>query len=116
MTVSISEEMDMKDAREALELKMIVDALEQTGGNISAAARDLGVQRKTLHRKIELLGIDMQEFGKNREALTREAIVAALEKVQGSISAAARELGVPRTTLYRNMEMFGVDPDGFRRG
>jgi transcriptional regulator with GAF, ATPase, and Fis domain len=114
-TIDLSDARDMREAKEQLEKKMILAALDATHGNISAAARNLRLQRKTLHRKVETLGIDMRRFGKNRDALTREQVVAALLAVKGSISAAARELEVPRTTLYRNMEMFGVDIEELRK-
>jgi two-component system, NtrC family, response regulator AtoC len=105
---------DMKEARKALERKMILDALKACAGNISAASRELGLQRKTLHRKIEAFGIDMREFGKGRETLERDQVVKTLKKLNGSISAAARELGVPRTTLYRTIELYGIDPGDIR--
>ena len=102
---------DMNEAKELLEKKMIEEALERSKGNISAAARQLGVQRKTLHRKVETFGIDLEQYGRRRVELDREAILAGLEKAGGSISAAARELGVPRTTLYRNLDLFGIDAE-----
>jgi DNA-binding NtrC family response regulator len=45
-------------AQEAVERRMIIQALERTGGNRTEAARRLGVSRKTLFNKIRTLGID----------------------------------------------------------
>ena len=35
--------------------KLILQALEETGGNVTRAARKLGISRRTLHRKINEL-------------------------------------------------------------
>lgn len=101
----------MHEARERLEQQMIEEALAQSKGNISAAARQLGVQRKTLHRKIESFHIELENFGKKKVELDREGILQALKNTNGSISAAARDLGVPRTTLYRNLDLFDITQD-----
>jgi len=37
--------------------RSIQHALAQTGGNVSAAARMLGISRATLHRKIKQFGL-----------------------------------------------------------
>lgn len=41
----------------AIEIQRITSALQKTGGNISAAARDLGMLRSTLYEKMKKLGI-----------------------------------------------------------
>jgi len=55
------------DARARLErafdLLVIDDALRQTGGNVSRAARRLGLSRATLHRRIADLGLDSRSSG-----------------------------------------------------
>ncbi|MEN0060558.1 MAG: sigma 54-interacting transcriptional regulator [Myxococcota bacterium] len=43
-----------------------------------------------------------------REEATRQALLRALRASQGNITAAARTLGVARSTVYRMMERFGV--------
>jgi len=43
--------------RDAAERDRIVEALEQTNGNVSAAARLLGVERTNLHKRIRALGL-----------------------------------------------------------
>jgi len=42
----------LKDAREAIERKLIQRTLEKTGGNITRAASELGISRPTLHELI----------------------------------------------------------------
>jgi DNA-binding NtrC family response regulator len=42
------------------------------------------------------------------EAIEQEAIRAALARHEGNVSAAADELGVSRSALYRRMEKFGL--------
>ncbi|MEW5981489.1 MAG: sigma-54 dependent transcriptional regulator [Acidobacteriota bacterium] len=41
-------------------------------------------------------------------ALTRELVEQALQRVNGNISAAARELGISRRALYRRLDTFGL--------
>jgi Nif-specific regulatory protein len=45
-----------------LERDMIVDALKSTGGNIAAAARQLGITSRVARYKIKGLGIDCRDF------------------------------------------------------
>jgi DNA-binding NtrC family response regulator len=47
----------MSDAVEALERKMIVEALRLRGGNVSRTARDLGITRRGLQLKLSRYGI-----------------------------------------------------------
>ncbi len=42
---------------EAFERRMITDALDRHAGNVSAAARQLGIHRQSLQQKMTLLGI-----------------------------------------------------------
>ena len=42
-----------------LEQDMISDALKRSAGNVSAAARELGMHKSTLFRKVRLLGIEL---------------------------------------------------------
>ncbi|MEM6631036.1 MAG: sigma-54 dependent transcriptional regulator [Bacteroidota bacterium] len=44
----------------------------------------------------------------NLEEVEKEAIKRAIEKFQGNISKAAKELGLGRTTLYRKIEKYGL--------
>ncbi len=48
---------DMRRARNLIEAETIRKALEQTGGNRLAAARELGIHKTTLFRKMKQLGI-----------------------------------------------------------
>lgn len=48
----------MSAATEEVGRRLVVSALQQSGGNKSEAARILGVTRKTLQRKIDRFGID----------------------------------------------------------
>jgi transcriptional regulator with PAS, ATPase and Fis domain len=52
---------------EAMERLLISDALRRTGGNRTAAARQLGIDPSTLFRKVKALGIELPELdGRNR--------------------------------------------------
>lgn len=52
----------LSDQVRLLEQDMIVDALKCTGGNMSAAARQLGITPRMIRYKIKNLGIDYQQF------------------------------------------------------
>jgi DNA-binding NtrC family response regulator len=47
----------MEDARRAAEKATVAAALAKCGGNRAAAARELGVSRRTLYRKMEEYGL-----------------------------------------------------------
>jgi two-component system nitrogen regulation response regulator NtrX len=59
----VPEKSALKDAKESFEKQHIVRALRESGGNISAAAKSLGVERTNLHRKIKQYNIDMDKLG-----------------------------------------------------
>jgi two-component system response regulator HydG len=44
--------------------------------------------------------------------MERRYVLHVLESVGGSRTAAAKILGVDRTTLWRRLERYGVKPDG----
>jgi PAS domain S-box-containing protein len=50
---------DRPSAVGAFEARLIRAALDRSGGNRTAAARDLGIHKTTLHRKIRKLGIEL---------------------------------------------------------
>jgi DNA-binding NtrC family response regulator len=50
----------LQEARADLERRMVGEALEQSGHNVQAAARQLGVSRMTLYRLLERYGIGVQ--------------------------------------------------------
>lgn len=51
---------------EEAEKKVLVHALRLSRGNISKAARELGIGRATLYRKIYRYGLVKREFNKYR--------------------------------------------------
>ena len=53
--------MNLKEAREALEMEMAEEALETCKGNISSAAQALGISRPTLYEIIEKNGLNKHE-------------------------------------------------------
>jgi two-component system nitrogen regulation response regulator NtrX len=52
---------NLQQTRESAERESIVNALDQTGWNVSAAARMLGIERTNLHKRIRALGINKRE-------------------------------------------------------
>jgi len=57
----------LNSALEALEQEMIVDTIKQVGGNISKAARELGLTERILGLRIRKYGIDPKRFKKGGE-------------------------------------------------
>jgi two-component system NtrC family response regulator len=55
--IDISQAGGLKEAREALERELVIQALERTDGNISAAAKELGVSRPTFYELMSKLGV-----------------------------------------------------------
>ncbi len=53
---------DLRQQRQEKELKMIDEALTAAGGNISEAARMLGVSRQLIHYKMRKYGLDRQRY------------------------------------------------------
>jgi DNA-binding NtrC family response regulator len=60
MEPSLQDRPTLQEARCDLERRIVREALEQTGHNVQAAARQLGVSRMTLYRLLERYDIDMQ--------------------------------------------------------
>jgi DNA-binding NtrC family response regulator len=58
----VSEKSALKDARETFEKQHIIRTLREHEGNISAAARALGIERTNLHRKIKQYDIDVDRL------------------------------------------------------
>ncbi len=46
----------------AMEQKMILDALDATGGNMAAAARQLGLTERMMGLRVHRHGIDLRQF------------------------------------------------------
>jgi two-component system nitrogen regulation response regulator NtrX len=48
---------NLREARESAERDHILKALEQSGWNVSGAARALGMERTNLHKRMKALGL-----------------------------------------------------------
>jgi two-component system nitrogen regulation response regulator NtrX len=48
---------NLREARDSAERDHILKALEETGWNVSSAARTLGMERTNLHKRIKSLGL-----------------------------------------------------------
>jgi Nif-specific regulatory protein len=57
---------ELKARIQLLERDMIMDALKRSSGNVSAAARELGITPRMVRYKIDKLAIDYQRFFKKR--------------------------------------------------
>jgi two-component system NtrC family response regulator len=61
--VDVSQAGGLKEARETLERELVNQALDRNDGNISAAAKDLGVSRPTFYELMNKLGISKEQAG-----------------------------------------------------
>lgn len=59
-TVDVPQVCCLKDARETLERELVRQALDRSNGNVSAAAKDLGVSRPTIYELMNKLGISKE--------------------------------------------------------
>ncbi|MBT8046484.1 MAG: hypothetical protein KJN67_04900 [Pontiella sp.] len=52
-----------------MEKRMVIQALEKTGGNRTKAAEKLGISRRTLHRKLNQYGLGKEtQAGKEEQS------------------------------------------------
>lgn len=94
----------------------IVKTLESCSGNISAAARLLGINRSTLWRKLKNYTFDntMAKISGAKAVKKKGEVVDEFIKLKNAINeaknlaAAAKMLGIDRTTLWRKMKKFGI--------
>jgi DNA-binding NtrC family response regulator len=54
--------MDLKEAKEALEIQYIRKALAKTDGNVTHAAKSIGISRVRFHQLLDKYGIDRTNF------------------------------------------------------
>ena len=103
-------ERDLNLARTAFEKAFIQQALARHNLNVTAAAEEMGLPRKSLYRKLEAYGIDLASLQADQEKEERNQILAALRRNAGNVTAASADLGMPRPSLYRKMDAYGIDP------
>jgi len=92
-------------------LLIAVDKDDLAIGANRAARRALGLEKEGRLRPrpaSDLLGRPQDE-ATGFERAERAAVIRALARARGNVSAAARALGVGRATLYRRMARLGID-------
>ncbi|WP_347268917.1 GAF domain-containing protein [Paracoccus sp. (in: a-proteobacteria)] len=91
-------------------LLLAVDRDDLMIGANRAARRAFGLEKEGQLRPrpaSDLLG--RQDEATGFERAERAAVIRALARAEGNVSAAARALGVGRATLYRRMARLGID-------
>lgn len=97
--------------QEEFMLNVLTATLEETCGNIHAAAELLGISRVTVHNWCKMLAIDTksERYVKKCELASKhDDILKALAK-HGTVSGAARQFGIHRMTLLNWMEKLGIE-------
>ncbi|MGE5252029.1 MAG: helix-turn-helix domain-containing protein, partial [Bacteroidota bacterium] len=69
-------------------------------------------------RRMESLPASIEPFLQvsSLDEMEREAIFLTVQMQRGNVSRMAHVLGVSRTTLWRKLKSYGIDPDEYRRG
>jgi DNA-binding NtrC family response regulator len=86
------------------ELRAAVERALLASSGATLAARDLLPEREPPQRRQRAIELDHYDL----ESVENRVIRAALDKHDGNVSRAARELGITRTSLYRRMERYGL--------
>ncbi len=98
---------------EDIEPAVIVEALRAHPGNLTHAARALGITRDALRRRIEHRGLGAHR-GNRLEDAAAETLRAALERHKGNLSQAAGGLGLGRNAFTRRLEHHQINLEEFR--
>ena len=101
---------DVGEDRPSEALLLAVDGDDLVIGATRAARRKLGLEAANLSDPlpaVDLLGMAQDDSG--LEQAERAALRRALARSGGNASAAARELGIGRATLYRRMKRVGLN-------
>ncbi|MNW18927.1 DNA-binding transcriptional regulator DhaR [compost metagenome] len=61
-----------------------------------------------IEQQVEESPLETNIAGTNLEELERKAIKSAIERFNGNISKAAKELGLTRAALYRRLEKYDI--------
>jgi DNA-binding NtrC family response regulator len=88
----------------AIDLDRAADAIQPVPADeisASAPARAFGILR----------GLDERGNVRTLADVELEMIKLAIEHYQGQMSEVARRLGIGRSTLYRKLKEYGIDPD-----
>ena len=103
-------------ARDGQSRELLIECLRRNQWRIPVAARELGMHRTTLWRRVKRLGIplpvpgspDTDSNGSLPNEGERRGIEECLRKHQWRVAPAAAELGMHRTTLWRKMKRLGI--------
>jgi len=102
-------------AGDGVEALVAVDADDLAIGATRAARRALGLPKAGPLRPRPLSDLLAEALGREAEPggldrAERAAVIRALARADGNVTAAARALGVGRATLYRRMSRLGIAP------
>lgn len=98
----------------------VVKDLRMTGGNVSAAARHIGCQRRQLQRLVRRYAItDAEAPGLHKgrglpTGVSRDMLVKVLRTTEGNVTAAALSMGYQRWQLHSYLRRFNLKPARFR--
>ena len=87
--------------------ELLAEARHAAGEAMAAAADRVGVEHLAEDAGLPIVAPESGDAAEH--GLDRETIEAALARCRANVSAAARELGLHRTQLYRLMKRFGIE-------
>ena len=92
---------------------MGVDAVARQGGAMPAARLRSGRAHDSAQARLTRLSVtDAAGHIRKFEELESEIIRMAISRYEGHMSEVARRLGIGRSTLYRKLKEFGLEPEG----
>ena len=91
---------------------MGVDATARPTGSLTAPVAGTVAPASPVNSAYALMVTDMVGHIRKFEDLESEIIRMAIGRYEGHMSEVARRLGIGRSTLYRKLKEFGLEPEG----
>jgi len=88
------------------ELQYSIERAVIMADQLSIAGNDLFFS--PIEQQVNNQDVELTAGGQNLEELERKAIKSAIERYNGNISKAAKELGLTRAALYRRLEKYNI--------
>jgi len=88
------------------ELQYSIERAVIMADQLSIAGNDLFFS--PIEQQVNNQDVELTAGGQNLEELERKAIKSAIERYNGNISKAAKELGLTRAALYRRLEKYDI--------
>jgi len=123
----------LKTEKEKNQRQRVIEELTRAQGNITKAAKELGVHRQQLQKLVKKYGLyrsqftpkppetgepeyHLMSFENAKRAFEARYIKAVLEAAGGNVAEAARVSGIFRQNLHEKIKRFKIDVQAIREG